>query len=377
MSEGGGRPPGRVGQSTRRVTLVPGDGTGPELTAAVRRIVEASGAAIEWEVQTIRGEDAGDGLPPALLDSIRRNGVALKGPVTTSTTAGARSANTELRRALDLFAQVRICRSFPGVEAPFGPVDVVVIRETTEDLYAGVEFDAGSPEARSLIEWLAARTRHRLSAASAVSLKPISAAASRRIFEFAFDYARRQGRRKVTAVHKATVMPATDGVFLAAAREVAREHPDIELDDWTVDSLALQLVRRPREFDVLVAPNLYGDVLGNLCAALVGGVGLVPGGNFGEGAAVFEAAHGSAPRYAGRNRVNPMALTLSAAMMLRYLGREDAAARIEATVAAVIADGRCVTYDLKADRDDPTAVGTSDVADTIVEGLQDRSALAG
>jgi isocitrate dehydrogenase (NAD+) len=356
-----------------RVTLIPGDGTGPELVAAAQRVLEAAGAELEWDVQqvgTVAAAHGGNPLPGAVLDSIRENGVALKGPVSTLRGTGFRSVNIALRRSLDLFAQVRVCRSFPGVPSPCGDLDLIVMRETTEDLYAGIEYEAGSADGGSLVEWLAAHDHPGLPADSALSIKPISPAASCRIFEFAFDYARRNGRRKLTAVHKATVMKFSDGLFLQKGREAAAANPDVEFDEWAVDSLALQLVRRPEDFDLLVAPNLYGDILADLGAGLIGGIGLVPGANYGDDAAVFEAAHGSAPKYAGQNKVNPTAMVLCGAMLLRHLGEHSAADRVEAATRAVIAEGTHVTYDLRPQRDDPRAAGTAEVADAIIERMR-------
>ena len=356
-----------------RVTLIPGDGTGPEIAEATRRVIEATGVAIEWDVEQagadVMDEHGGDPLPDHVLDSIKRNGVALKGPITTPVGTGFRSVNVALRKALDLYAQVRPCKTYPGVRSRYEGVDLVVVRENTEDLYAGIEFEQGSREAAELGEWLEARGP-RLPPDSGISVKPLSVAGTRRIVEFAFDYARRHGRRKVTAVHKANIMKFSDGLFLHVAREVAAEQHDLEFDDRIVDNLAMQLVQRPEEYDVLVCPNLYGDIISDLAAGLVGGLGLAPGGNFGTHAAVFEPTHGSAPKYAGQNKVNPMAMMLSGVMMLRHLEEAEAADRLEAAIADVIAEGRSVTYDLKATRDDPTAVGTSEVADAIVDHMR-------
>jgi isocitrate dehydrogenase (NAD+) len=356
-----------------RVTFIPGDGTGPEIAEATRRVVEATGVAIEWDVQEagadVMDRHGGNPLPEHVLDSIKRNGVALKGPITTPVGTGFRSVNVALRKTLDLYGQVRPCKSYPGVRSRYEDVDVVVVRENTEDLYAGIEFEEGSPEALELIEWLEAHGQPRVREDSGLSMKPISVTGTRRIVEFALDYARRNGRRKVTAVHKANIMKFSDGLFLRVAREVAEEAGDVEFEDRIVDNLSMQLVQRPEEYDVLVCPNLYGDVVSDLAAGLVGGLGLAPGGNFGTHAAVFEPTHGSAPKYAGQNRVNPMAMMLSGVMMLRHLDERDAADRLEDAIAAVIAEGRSVTYDMKPTRDDPTAVGTSEVADAIVERL--------
>ena len=355
-----------------RVTLIPGDGTGPEIAEATRRVVEATGVAIEWDVQEagadVMERHGGNPLPDHVLESIKRNGVALKGPITTPVGTGFRSVNVALRKTLDLYGQVRPCRSYAGVRSRYDDVDLVIVRENTEDLYAGIEFEQGSADAQDLIAWLAARGG-RVRPDSGISVKPISISGTRRIVEFALDYARRNGRRKVTAVHKANIMKFTDGLFLSVAREVAEEAGDVEFEDRIVDNLSMQLVQRPEEYDVLVCPNLYGDIVSDLAAGLVGGLGLAPGGNFGTHAAVFEPTHGSAPKYAGQNRVNPMAMMLSGVMMLRHLEETDAATRLEDAIAAVMAEGRSVTYDMKPARDDPTAVGTSEVADAIVERL--------
>jgi isocitrate dehydrogenase (NAD+) len=356
-----------------RVVLVPGDGTGPELTEATRRVLEATGVEFEWDVRhagtDVMSEHDGNPLPDEVLDAIRETGVALKGPITTPIGGGFRSVNVGLRKALDLYAQVRPCKSYAGVRSRFDDVDLVIVRENTEDLYAGIEYEQGSDDARELIEWIEAhdgKLRHR---DAGISIKPLSVTGTRRIVEFAFDYARRHGRRKVTAVHKANIMKFSDGLYLHVAREVAAENPDLEFDDRIVDNMSMQLVQRPEEYDVLVCPNLYGDVLSDLCAGMIGGLGMAPGANFGEGIAIFEPTHGSAPKYAGQNKVNPMAQMLSGMLMLRHLREEEAADRLEDAIAEVISEGRNVTYDMKPSRDDPTAVGTSEVADAIIERL--------
>jgi isocitrate dehydrogenase (NAD+) len=360
-----------------RVTLIPGDGTGPELTEATRRVLEATGVEFDWDVQEagtdVMDRHGGNPLPEQVLDSVRRNGVALKGPITTPVGGGFRSVNVGLRKALDLYAQVRPCKTYRGVRTRFEDVDLIVIRENTEDLYAGVEFEEGTEAARDLIEWIAQRGG-RIRAGSGISIKPISIEGARRIVQFAFDFARRNGRHKVTAVHKANIMKFTDGLFLRVAREVAEENGDVAFDDRIVDNMCMQLVQRPEEYDVLVCPNLYGDIVSDLCAGMIGGLGLAPGGNFGTDVAVFEPTHGSAPKYAGQNKVNPMAQLLSGMMMLRHLEELEAADRLEQAIADVIAEGRSVTYDLKPTRDDPTAVGTSEVADAIIDKLGARVA---
>jgi isocitrate dehydrogenase (NAD+) len=356
-----------------RVTFIPGDGIGPEIADATRRVLEATGVVFEWDVRQagadVMDEYGGNPLPNSVLDSIKENGVAIKGPITTPVGTGFRSVNVALRKTLDLYGQVRPCKSYPGVRSRYEDVDLIVVRENTEDLYAGIELEEGSQEAIELLDWLESRGQAPIRADSGLSLKPISVGGTRRIVEFAFDYARRNGRRKVTAVHKANIMKFTDGLFLRVAREVAEENSDIQFEDRIVDNLSMQLVQRPEEYDVLVCPNLYGDIVSDLCAGLIGGLGLAPGGNFGTHAAVFEPTHGSAPKYAGQNRVNPMAMMLSGVMMLRHLEEREAADRLEGAVASVIAEGRHVTYDMKPTRDDPTAVGTSEVADAIIDRM--------
>jgi isocitrate dehydrogenase (NAD+) len=363
---------------THRVVLIPGDGTGPELTEATRRVLEATGVGFDWEVRhagaDVMAQFGGNPLPDETLDAVRATGVALKGPITTPVGTGFRSVNVGLRKSLDLYAQVRPCKTYPGVRTRFEDVDLVVIRENTEDLYAGIEFEHGTDDARELIDWIAQKTKARVRHDSGLSVKPISVTGTRRIVQFAFDYARSVGRRKVTAVHKANIMKFSDGLYLEVAREVAAENGDVEFDDRIVDNMCMQLVQRPEEYDVLVCPNLYGDVVSDLCAGMIGGLGLAPGANFGEGIAIFEPTHGSAPKYAGQNKVNPMAQMLSGVMMLRHLDETEAADRVEGAIAEVIAEGRSVTYDMKPTRDDPTAVGTSEVADAIIDKLGARVA---
>ena len=355
-----------------RVTLIPGDGTGPELTEATRRVLEATGVEFNWDVQyagsDVMDQNDGNPLPAHVLEAIKDSGVALKGPITTPVGGGFRSVNVALRKGLDLYGQVRPCKSYPGVRSRYEDVDLVIVREATEDLYAGIEYEVGSDDARELSEWIRARGG-KLRDDSGISIKPISIEGTRRIVQFAFDYARRLGRRKVTSVHKANIMKFTDGLWLQVSREVAEENTDIEFDDRIVDNLSMQLVQRPEEYDVLVLPNLFGDIVSDLAAGLVGGLGLAPGGNFGTDAAVFEPTHGSAPKYAGQNKVNPMAMMLSGVLMLRHLDEEEAADRLEAAIADVIAEGASVTYDMKPSRDDPTAVGTSEVADAVIGKL--------
>ena len=355
------------------VTLVPGDGVGPELSEATRRVLEATGVAFDWDVQEA-GADVmdryGTPLPDHVLESIRSNGVAIKGPITTPVGTGFRSVNVALRKELDLYCCLRPCKSYKGVRSRYEGVDVVICRENHEDLYAGIEFEQGQPETAKLIDFISELSGKRIREDSGISIKPISVTGTRRVVRFAFEYARRYGRKKVTAVHKANIMKFSDGLFLATATEVAGEYPDVGFEDRIVDNLCMQLVQRPEEYDVLVLPNLYGDIVSDLCAGLIGGLGLAPGANIGDDAAVFEATHGSAPKYRGQNKVNPMAMMFSGVLMLRHLGEEGAADRLEAALAAVIEEGKSVTYDMKPTRDDPTAVGTSQVADAVIEKLQ-------
>ena len=356
-----------------RETRIPGEGTGPELTEATRRVLEATGVEFDWDVRQagtdVMEENGGNPLPQDTLDSIRENGIALKGPITTPVGGGFRSVNVGLRKELDMYAQVRPCKSYEGVRTRFDDVDLIIVRENTEDLYAGIEYEQGTPDAEELITWIESKGGTLRWRDAGISIKPISVTGTRRIFEFAFDYARRNGRRKVTAVHKANIMKFTDGLYLRVAREVADENSDIEFDDRIVDNMCMQLVQRPEEYDVLVLPNLYGDVLSDLCAGMIGGLGMAPGANFGEHAAVFEPTHGSAPKYTGLNKVNPMAQMLSGMLMLRHLEETEAADRLKEAIADVIREGKSVTYDMKPTRDDPTAVGTSEVADAIIEKL--------
>jgi isocitrate dehydrogenase (NAD+) len=356
-----------------KITLIPGDGVGPEITEAARRVLEATGVKFTWEVVNAGAgviEKEGTPLPEAVLASIRKNRVALKGPITTPIGTGFRSVNVALRQALDLYACVRPCKTYPGVPSPFKNVDIVIVRENTEDLYAGVEFEKDTPWARELIDFINGRKGDVIKAGSGLSIKMITEPGSRRIVKYAFEYARANGRKQVTATHKANIMKFSDGLFLSVAQEVAHDYPDIEFRDALVDNLCMQLVRRPQEHDVIVAPNLYGDIISDLCAGLVGGLGLAPGANIGDEVALFEPTHGSAPKYAGRDRVNPMAMMLSGVLMLRHIGENRAAGRLEKAIADVIAEGKSVTYDMKPHRDDPSAVGTSRVADAVIEKLR-------
>lgn len=354
-----------------RVTLIPGDGIGPEVTEAARRVLEATGVSFHWDLAYAGAEVVdkyGTPLPDDVLESIRKNRVALKGPVTTPVGSGFRSVNVALRKELDLYACIRPCKTYPGVSSPYKGVDIVIIRENTEDLYAGIEFEKGAPETFRLIKLIAETKGGAVREDSGLSLKMISEAGSRRIVKFAFEYARAYKRKKATAIHKANIMKFSDGLFLAVARDVAQSYSDIEFEDRLVDNIAMQLVRSPQQFDIVVAPNLYGDIVSDLCAGLVGGLGVAPGANVGDKIAVFEPTHGSAPKYTGQNKVNPMAMMLSGVMMLRHLGEAKAADRLEKAIARVIAEGKNVTYDMKPHS--TQAVGTSQVADAVIGKLK-------
>ncbi len=355
------------------ITLITGDGIGPEIAEATRRCIDATGAAIRWDIAEAGAdvmERLGTPLPEATVESIKKNGVALKAPITTPVGTGFRSINVHLRQSLDLYACLRPCKSYRGVRSKYENIDLVVARENTEDLYAGIEFQKGENETLELIGWLNKHSKRRIGVDAGVSIKPISVAATDRIVRFAFDYARRMGRRKVTSVHKANIMKFSDGLWLEVSREVAKDYPDVEFEDRIVDNMCMQLVQKPELYDVIVLPNLYGDIISDLCAGLVGGLGVAPGANIGEKGAVFEATHGSAPKYKGLNKVNPTALILSGVLMLRHLGLMNEADKLENAVAAVIAEGDKVTYDMKPDRDDPTAVGTSEMADAIIARIK-------
>jgi len=354
------------------VTLIPGDGTGPEITEATRRVLEATGVPFSWELHQAgleMLEKFGTVLPDEVIESIKRTKVGLKGPITTPVGKGVRSANVVLRKKLDLYANLRPAKTYQGLRSRYANIDMIIVRENTEDLYAGVEFQNGTPEQQEIIDTIARTTGTHLDNNSAISIKYISVMATRRIVKFAFDHARSNNRHKVTAVHKANIMRFSDGLFLATAHEVAKEYPEIHFEDRIVDNMCMQLVQKPEQYDVLVLPNLYGDIISDLSAGLIGGLGVAPGANIGSQYAVFEPVHGSAPKYAGQNKVNPMAMMFSGVLMLRHLGETNAACRLEKAIAAVIAEGKNVTYDLKPRPDDPSAVGTSQVADAVIEKL--------
>ncbi|MGI8920676.1 MAG: isocitrate/isopropylmalate dehydrogenase family protein [Solirubrobacteraceae bacterium] len=353
------------------VTYIPGDGTGPELIEATRRVLEATGVSFAWDVRQAgvdEYEAHGNPFPDETLASLKRTSVGIKGPTTTPVGSGFRSVNVLLRKELDLYACIRPCKAYAGVRTRFPETDIVIVRENTEDLYAGIEFERGSEgnvALRKALEALGAHVRED----AGISIKPISVFGSERIVRAAFDYARERGRSKVTAAHKANIMKFSDGLFLEVARRVAEDYEDIEFEDRIIDNLCNQLVSRPAEYDVIVLPNLYGDIVSDLGAGMIGGLGFAGGANIGTEAAVFEATHGSAPKYKGLNKVNPTALMLSGVYMLEHLQEQDAARRMEAAIAAVIERGERVTYDLKPNRDDPSAVGTSEFADAVIEEM--------
>ena len=358
---------------TYKITLIPGDGVGPEISEATRMVLDATGVRFDWDLQEAGEtvyEKEGTPLPDRVIESIRRNGVALKGPVTTPVGKGFRSINVQLRQALDLYACLRPTISFKGSKSVYEDIDIVIVRENTEDLYAGIEFAKGSTEAARLIEAVKDLSGRQIREDSGISIKPISVFGTERIVRFAFEYARANGRKKVTAVHKANIMKFSDGLFLEAAREVAAGYPDIAFEDRIIDNMCMQLVQKPQLYDVLVLPNLYGDIVSDLAAGLIGGLGLAPGANIGSGCAVFEPTHGSAPKYKGLNKMNPFAMMLSGVMMLSHVGQPDAAGRLRKAIAGVIEEGRRLTYDmLPADRQDQAA-STTGVAEAVIDRLK-------
>jgi isocitrate dehydrogenase (NAD+) len=355
-----------------RIVLLTGDGTGPELAETTRKVLDATGVAIDW-VEAEAGVDVhareGTPLPQRTLDAIRAAGIALKAPVTTPVGTGFRSVNVALRKEFDLYACLRPCKTYEGVRSRYEDIDLVIVRENTEDLYAGIEFEKGTPECDAMRKSIEEKSKRTIRPDSGISIKPISVFGTERVHRFAFEYAKKHGRKKVTTVHKANIMKHTDGLWLATAREVAKRYPEIEFEDRIVDNMCMQLVQKPENYDVLVLPNLYGDIVSDLCAGLVGGLGVAPGANVGEKMAIFEATHGSAPKYKGLDKVNPTAMILSGMLMLEYIGELEASKRLEAAVARVIRAGDLVTYDLKANRDDPSAVGTRAMGDAIIAAL--------
>lgn len=356
-----------------KITLIPGDGVGPEIAEATKVAIESTGVKIDWDIQSAGidvMEKEGTPLPQRVIDSIRKNKIALKSPITTPVGKGFRSVNVALRKELDLYACVRPCKSYEGVRSRYKNIDLVIVRENTEDLYAGIEFQKDTAEAKQVLELSAKLSGKPIRPDSGVSIKPISVTGTERIVKYAFEYARKYKRKKVTAVHKANIMKFSDGLFLEVARNVAKGYSDIQFEDRIVDNMCMQLVQKPEDYDVLVLPNLYGDIVSDLCAGLIGGLGVAPGANVGEGGMLFEATHGSAPKYKGLNKVNPTAVILSGMLMLRYIGETVAADKLEKAVATVIREGKDVTYDMKQDRNDPTAVGTMQMAEAIAKKVK-------
>ncbi len=354
------------------ITLIPGDGIGPELSEATRRVIEATGVSIKWDIQEAGSdviEKYGTPLPEKTLESIKKNKIAIKGPITTPVGTGFRSVNVALRHKLNLYACVRPCKYYPGIRSKYTDIDLVIIRENTEDLYSGIEFQKGTPEISELISIIKKLKNTEIRNDSGISIKPISVYGTQKIVDYAFQYAKKNNRKKVTAVHKANIMKFTDGLFLEIARQVAQSYPEIQFEDRIVDNMCMQLVQKPHLYDVLVIRNLYGDIVSDLCAGLVGGLGVAPGANIGDGVAVFEATHGSAPKYKGMNKANPMAMMLSGVLMLKHIGEQRAADKLESAIAEVIQEGKSVTYDMKPSPDDLSAVGTSQVADEIIKKL--------
>lgn len=351
------------------ITLIPGDGVGPEVINSAVRCVETAGIKVNWDIQ-IAGEAAikkyKTPLPDAVINSIKKNKVALKGPITTPVGGGFRSVNVALRKSLNLFANIRPAKIIPGVKTFYKNVDIIVIRENTEDLYSGIEFEKGKQDTKQLLQLIRKTKKENLTNDSSITLKVISQKATERIVKFAFDYATENKRKKITVVHKANIMKYTDGLFLEVARKIAKRYPKIEFEDKIVDNMAMQLVQKPEQYDVLLTPNLYGDILSDLCAGLVGGLGLAYSANIGEKYAIFEPVHGSAPKYADKNKVNPTATVLASVMMLRHLGEDEASNIIEKSVIKVLREGKHVTYDLKS----KNPVGTKEMTKAIIKYIQ-------
>lgn len=358
--------------ATYNITLIPGDGVGPEVTQATRRVLEATGTSFNWEVVDIGGKALkryGTPLPDEVLKSIKKTKVALKGPVTTPVGSGFRSVNVALRQNLGLYACLRPCKTYPGVPSLYKDVDLVIIRENLEDLYYGIEFKVEADDTSRLIRLVEDTKGDKIRDDSAISLKVISRERSAKIARFAFEYALRNQRKKVTAVHKANILKFSDGLFLDTVRKIAEDYPEIEFEDRIIDNLAMQLVKKPEEYDVLVAPNLYGDIISDLGAGLVGGLGMTPGANLSDEVAIFEPVHGSAPKYARQNKANPIAMILSGVMMLHHLGEKENALRLEKAVAGVISEGKTLTYDMKPGAPSSQIATTSEVADAVIKKL--------
>ncbi len=354
------------------ITLIPGDGIGPEITKATVKVIEATGVQIQWDEVNAGAEvyeKEGTVLPQRVIDSMEKNKIGIKGPITTPVGTGFRSVNVAMRKLFNLYACLRPCKSYEGVRSRYEDIDLVVVRENTEDLYAGVEFEKDKAETKELIDFIKQKKDAQIRPDSGITIKPISVTGTENIVKFAFEYARKNNRKKVTGIHKANIMKYTDGLFLEVFRQVASQYPDIESEDRIVDNMCMQLVQKPELYDVMVMPNLYGDIISDLAAGLVGGLGVAPGGNIGKDIALFEPTHGSAPKYKGQNKVNPTAMMLSGVLMLRHIGEEDCARLLESAIAANIKEGKKVTYDFKQDRDDPSAVGTQEYAQAIVDQI--------
>jgi len=355
------------------ITLIPGDGIGPEITRAMVKVVEATGIDIKWDIVNAGAEvykKEGTVLPESVINSLKKNRVGIKGPITTPVGVGFRSVNVAMRKLFNLYACVRPCKSYLGIKSRYSDIDLVIIRENTEDLYSGIEFEKGKVETEELISFIKEKKDLEIRSDSGISIKPISVSASEDIIRFAFEYARKNNRKKVTGVHKANIMKYSDGLFLEVFKKIASEYDDMESEDRIIDNMCMQLIQKPELYDVMVLPNLYGDIISDLAAGLVGGLGVAPGGNIGKDIALFEPTHGSAPKYKGQNKVNPTAIMLSAVLMLKYIGEEEHADLLENAIAENIREGKYVTYDLKPDRNDPTAVGTDEFANAIAEKIK-------
>ncbi len=355
-----------------KITLIPGDGIGPEITEATVKVIEATGVDISWDTVNAGAEvyeKEGTVLPQRVIDSLQNHRVGIKGPITTPVGTGFRSVNVAMRKMFNLYACLRPCKSYPGVRSRYKDIDLIVVRENTEDLYAGIEFEKGKKETIDLIDFIKNKKDEEIRKDSGISIKPISVKGTEKIVRFAFEYARENNRKKVTGVHKANIMKYSDGLFLDTFRKIAKEYDDIESEDRIVDNMCMQLVQKPELYDVLVLPNLYGDIISDLAAGLVGGLGVAPGGNIGKDIALFEPTHGSAPKYKGKNKVNPTAMMLSGVLMLKYIGEKGCADLLESAIASNIKEGKYVTYDFKKDRNDPTAVGTKEYADAIINKI--------
>ncbi|MFX1521209.1 MAG: isocitrate/isopropylmalate dehydrogenase family protein [Promethearchaeota archaeon] len=358
------------------VTFIPGDGIGPEITNVMRDVVGATGVKINWDVR-FAGEAAlkkfGNPLPEDTITSITKNKIAIKGPLTTPVGTGYRSLNVRLRKIFDLYAGVRPCKTYKGVITRYENVNLVIFRENTEGLYSGIEFPQGADETNSMITAIEKLQGTKLPPDSALAIKDTSVRKSERFLRSAFEYARKYGRKKVTVIHKANIMKYTDGLFLQIGKKISHNYSEIEFEDVIVDNMALQLVKNPENYDILALPNLYGDIISDLCAGLVGGLGVVPSANIGDNCAIFEATHGSAPKYAGKNKANPTAILLAAVMMLRHIGEETSANMIENAVASTIAEGKYVTYDLKPPEKRDEAVGTKEYGNAVISKIEELS----